>query len=87
MSVLVGAVDHGRGFGRPHSGFGVLGCVLGLRTRRRTAALRLQLFVWEVSTELLTGDLPQVLAVKVEGVLTGDVPHHSRVGDLAQPLL
>lgn len=92
MSVLVGAVDHGRGFSRPDFarvgiGFRFGGQMMRLRSRRGATSLRLQLLVGEIGAQLLAGNFPQVLAVKVEGILAGNVPDHSGVGDLTQPLL
>lgn len=77
-------MDHGGGFSGTHSP----GLGLGVgRDMYWLGPLCLQLLVWQVCTQFLAGDLPQVLAMEVEGVLTGDVPHDGCVGDLGQPLL
>lgn len=60
---------------------------MGLRSRRGAASLRLQLLVRQTSAQFLAGNFPQVLAVKMEGILAGNIPDDGSVGDLTQPLL
>lgn len=92
MCVLAGTVHHGGGFRGPDSprigvGFRVGGQVLGLRSRRRTTPLPLELFIRQVCTQFLARDFPQVFPMEVEGVFAGNIPDNRRVGDLSQPLL
>lgn len=92
VSILVGSMDHRGGFCRPHSArvgiaFRFWRQMMGLRSRRGAASLRLQLLVRQAGAQFLAGNFPQVLAMKMEGILAGNIPDDSSVGDLTQPLL